>query len=892
MESARGDKRTRSSSESLIDALHSPVVSNLTATTSSASQNSSTNRAIFSDSYHHAADDAAADLNSIDSSSQSVPQINIGNSNSNSTSNNNNNNNNNRRQPSPTSSTSSSHNYVSKEQERKELILYLLAQVCALHDATPKTFIIHVLSLYESGILDDESMRLLINHGLVPSAHGLSTKHEMNHKEQPAPLQGPGVEQNLAVGYPGGQQQQQHHHHHHREQVQGNANIDAETAISAELGAMVPISVFNAEGQSRSQTVFAIRKHLEQHEAMDNWKHFNKSSVNATTSPTPTAANILHHATKSWSVEHHPLSFSRYNRDFFQKKMLASGSFGQVFHAVNKLDRCNYAVKRVAFSAKGYDTKQVEMVIREVQCLAKLGHDNVVRYYTSWLEPIWTPGGHEYGSGTDIVDSDGDEIGDHSDIDCDSDSDSGDSSSIEIPSRMGPSKLLLGGPETGYDAIQNREDTLLNDGKDRLNESRAGISAWSFDRTRNDSTQDDWEQLASHCTNESQSNSISTGEYGMDQTENSEYSEWTVEQSSRVKHGKDNPKSKYTSRRMHQSTAGGTPSQQQRHRSRKNEKPYKYQICLYIQMQLCRPATLADWIRNRNSTKLPKSLSAQHKRFLDAAAIFRHISSGLAHVHSRSIVHRDLKPANIFQSVEDESFKIGDFGLSKMLQSANGGMTFENKPGTLIVPLSQNHTNDAVWDDPLTAGVGTSSYAAPEQLTSQSYASEADIFRYACIVVPLYFIISCSVRLSHSTFYSLGLILLELVSNFGSGHERAATFQNCRKGVLPEWLTASPPLSDVCDLILSCTKQRPKDRPRAHEIIKHDLFNGSKIADMQSTVITNLEDELEKKEVENERLRRIVERQAVHIRHVAITNGSANQLTNGNDTNDLSDDDY
>ena len=72
--------------------------------------------------------------------------------------------------------------------------------------------------------------------------------------------------------------------------------------------------------------------------------------------------------------------------------MLAFGSFGQVFRATNKLDGVDYAMKRVAFSAQGYDTKQVELVIREVQCLAQVGHENVVRYYTSWLEPSWMTG--------------------------------------------------------------------------------------------------------------------------------------------------------------------------------------------------------------------------------------------------------------------------------------------------------------------------------------------------------------------------------------------------------------------------------------------------------------------------------------------------------------------
>jgi serine/threonine protein kinase len=591
-------------------------------------------------------------------------------------------------------------NFVSKEQERKELILYLLAQVCALHDSTPKTFIVHVLSLYESGILDDGSIRLLTQQGLVPSANELlaenhitnaadpTHEHAQSQTHEQTPTHGQqqelmtregcivrGVEDKVALGY---------HLEKNTEDDQEQERLDA----NIDVGAIVPyksasMQIINGPEMERAHKVFAIRKHLENHEAMANYKS----------------------RTASWSVEQHPLSFSRYNREFVQKKMLASGSFGQVFHAVNIMDGCDYAVKKILFSAKGYDTKQVETVIREVQILAKMGDDNVVRYYTSWLEPVWGENG----------DSDSNFYGDGSDSD---------ESSID-QNTMPSTKLLLGPTdwaETGFDFTQEcAENELMNDGENC--DSRAGLSAWSFERSNNDGTQDDWDELISHHTKASKSNGISTGEYG------SEDSEWTIEQRSRVQRRRNTTTSKYSSSKMHQSSTNGKSSQQ-KHQPKKNETSvYKYQICLYIQMQLCRPSTLADWIRNRNSVKYPKSPPAQKQRYLDAAAIFKQISCGLAHIHSRGIVHRDLKPANIFQSVEDESFKIGDFGLSKMLQTANGGMPFDSDPGTMLVPINRNASSGA-WDDPLTAGVGTSSYAAPEQLSSQNYGSEADIFRY------------------------------------------------------------------------------------------------------------------------------------------------------------------
>ena len=818
------DESKSSGAESLIDALHSPsVVSNLINVNQGASrqrQNSTSSEAEASSSTSNNQDSeesngytggASAGIN-VESTELLVP----------------------------------------KEQERKELILYLLAQVCALHDSTPKTFIVHVLSLYESGILDDESIRLLINHGLVPpSSPSSPTGGVGSPTTRPnATKMNKETNQNLQVEYveegEGDNTIQDEMINEKTEKpqveyVEEEANmIQDETALTCSIIAtqmtmsglssssqqIIPQQTQmtkqfigpDTQEQSRAQKVYAIRQHLEHHEAMNNWKNFDGAGL----------SHPSHHS--SWSVEHHPLSFSRYNRDFIQKSLLASGSFGQVFHALNKLDDCDYAVKRVAFSAKGYDTKQVDMVIREVQCLAQLGHENVVRYFTSWLEPTWTPGSAE----VDVEDSDDESL----------------DSSPDIKNRM-----LKNSPEADYDDIQSAEASLLN--KTEL-QRHEGLSAWSF-RNSNDGQDTEWNQLASHQSDAFDSNSISTGGYGGGSNE-SGCSEWTMNQSTqRHSVGNYNASSKFSCTQQN-STARNSSRQSQK----KQDKAYKYQICLFIQMQLCRPATLADWIRNRNNAELPKSLSKQHKRYLAAATIFLQISRGLAHVHSRGIVHRDLKPANIFHSAEDDCFKIGDFGLSKMLLSANAGKGFDQEEysiphNTAIVPL---YNGD--WQDPLTAGVGTSSYAAPEQLSSKSYGSEADIF-------------------------SLGLILLELFSNFVSAHERAITFQNCRlRGVLPDWLASSSPLKDVGDLILSCTQPNAGDRPTASDIVQRDLFSDSKVADMQETVIRNLELQLQKKEEENERLRLIIEQQAEELR-IAASNGSASSSTG--EANDVSDED-
>jgi len=176
--------------------------------------------------------------------------------------------------------------------------------------------------------------------------------------------------------------------------------------------------------------------------------------------------------------------------------------------------------------------------------------------------------------------------------------------------------------------------------------------------------------------------------------------------------------------------------------------------------------------------------------------------------HMQKIVHRDLKPANVFASGNDDGsslhFKIGDFGLSQLIRGlgqqgrqqspTDSGVTREGIAENIhISPEGDDH---GAWQDPLTAGVGTASYAAPEQVTTRNYGKEADIF-------------------------SLGLILLELLCCFSTEHERLQTFQDCRhKRVLPDEISEFPV---AVRTILSCTEPDPKKRPSAVDLVNVNL---------------------------------------------------------------------
>lgn len=54
------------------------------------------------------------------------------------------------------------------------------------------------------------------------------------------------------------------------------------------------------------------------------------------------------------------------------------------FKVRNNLDGCYYAIKRIELNPKN---KQLnKKILREVKLLSRLNHENVVRYYNSWIE--------------------------------------------------------------------------------------------------------------------------------------------------------------------------------------------------------------------------------------------------------------------------------------------------------------------------------------------------------------------------------------------------------------------------------------------------------------------------------------------------------------------------
>jgi serine/threonine protein kinase len=73
-----------------------------------------------------------------------------------------------------------------------------------------------------------------------------------------------------------------------------------------------------------------------------------------------------------------------------------------------------------------------------------------------------------------------------------------------------------------------------------------------------------------------------------------------------------------------------------------NQKKSKFEMNLYIQMQLCSSETLETWLWSKERLEMDSPpLDLIHD-------YFKQLLEGVSHIHQKECIHRDLKPSNIF----------------------------------------------------------------------------------------------------------------------------------------------------------------------------------------------------------------------------------------------------
>jgi len=105
----------------------------------------------------------------------------------------------------------------------------------------------------------------------------------------------------------------------------------------------------------------------------------------------------------------------------------------------------------------------------------------------------------------------------------------------------------------------------------------------------------------------------------------------------------------------------------------------------------------------------------------------RQMVAGLGHLHSQGVVHRDLKSSNIFLCDGMSHIRIGDFGISKVLESTDFAQSC----------------------------VGTPAYMSPELMRNERYDYHVDMWALGCVCYEL-----CTLRLPFVTKSLLDLVHL------------------------------------------------------------------------------------------------------------------------------------
>ena len=231
-------------------------------------------------------------------------------------------------------------------------------------------------------------------------------------------------------------------------------------------------------------------------------------------------------------------------------------------------------------------------------------------------------------------------------------------------------------------------------------------------------------------------------------------------------------------------------------------------VSLFIQMELC-AETLEDYLNRQAGTWNP----TEYRERLNIAG---QLIDAIYAIHcDYKIIHRDLSLRNIFIA-KDGAIKIGDFGLATKCRHFIPVLASpfaikpmepqpEETPDSFVLSDtsekaesgSEQEAAEDVDSDELTHGVGTKTFAAPEQMSDLPYDQKADI-------------------------YSLGLILLVLFNPTQTLSERHEIIKKCRQqGPSKEFMTKYPELGAM---IKNMTSDNPAIRPTAENLKDSPVF--------------------------------------------------------------------
>ncbi|KAI7884666.1 kinase-like protein [Lichtheimia hyalospora FSU 10163] len=504
---------------------------------------------------------------------------------------------------------------------------------------------------------------------------------------------------------------------------------------------------------------------------------------------------------------------SRYRNDFVQVALLGRGGFASVWRARNKLDGIDYAIKRIRLGDDLVDDgygMPYDKIFREIKHLARLEHHNVVRYYGSWLEynedASSSPPKH-----THHVSDDEDSIFNGCDPTFEDDADT-----IHDNNTQDMSHIHFGNEDDDNDDEQD-ESTI------HYHQQALCIPHTKTKRSRRSSTK-------SNGSSQRRRSSSSTSAWML-------YIQMylcpaTLHDYIKYRNRKKQPIDSARNIEIFKGLLEGAAYIHEQGLVHRDLKPSN--IFLGMPEFTCH--------RQRHHWRSSSSSSSSDD-----------------HYHGFSFDSVRTKDGKLRDCMWDEKWvpKIGDFGLAaavmqqqhpttkKPLMHHHFSPDSNGSPDVMIgshnsflsisssyCQRSSNNDDDSSSSSSSDSssdysaggrahcykrsyGVGTRTYAAPEQLAHPSYMYDDKV-----------------------DIYSLGIILFELYQSFSTGMERACAIQQLRKGVFPDGFVEKYPKESA--LILWMMDDNPTHRPSAVQLLEFELFSSPE-QDMYSQLQAQLE---------------------------------------------------
>jgi len=517
-------------------------------------------------------------------------------------------------------------------------------------------------------------------------------------------------------------------------------------------------------------------------------------------SASPQSTPRAHRATHTPSdVE--VVDYPRFQSEYEIVRKLGRGAFGEVWHCRRLSDDREFAVKAVRYRAGGHGRPEVEQqVLREAQMLAMMNHPNILHFHQAWIETL-KPGRSGSFCTSTATPTDGSvaALGGGGAVSF------GGASRESASSVAGGSPALVSAPPPSpafharlplLDSGSDDDSCFSYDGG--LDGTCAGdVVVFEFDS-------DDEERSANPAPvpPAPQSSPVPAAATPLgDAPALPTMPPMPLLSPSSAGQASFAPYPGGACFRRQRSSGAASVGEE--------DSMPENTTTLYMQVELCREETLQGWIQKRNeqataNSSTEASHSAHASWAKPALSIFINCVRALKHIHGRNCVHRDVKPANIFFGRGDGpgAVRLGDLGLAKVLSEPLEGDREGAAPSPQLPPTPAAANPVEPWTPAGrprgsgrggSSGVGTPSYASPEQLSGKLVDTSTDV-------------------------YALGLVLAELLCPVSTQMERAAVLRGLRnQRLLPETADVFP---ELARLAVQMTDPEPGARPEARYILK------------------------------------------------------------------------